>query len=308
MQTETLISARGLSRYYGQLHAVDQLDFQINRGQVVGFLGPNGAGKTTTMQMLSGVLAPSTGEIKIAGFDILEQPLKAKALIGYLPEQPPLYRELRVREQLNFCARLHKLRGAGLRKNVERAARQCGLTEVMHRLIGHLSKGYQQRVGIAQTILHDPPVVILDEPTVGLDPIQIQEIRELIRLLGKERSVILSTHILSEAQMICNHVQIIHRGRLILDDTAEGLQQRMRTTAVQAVWSRPPAAAALLEIEGVKAVECIDANCYRIQHDAALGFSPVEKLVEKSVAGNWGLHELTPEKRSLEQLFLELTR
>ncbi len=305
MSQDILIATRGLYRYYNGLCAVEDLNMEVCRGQVLGFLGPNGAGKSTTMRILAGCLAPSAGEVRVNGYDLLDHPIQARAGIGYLPEQPPIYRELRVDEYLRFCARLRGLSRADLAPTLARVTRQCGLEQVSRRLIGNLSKGYQQRVGIAQAILHNPAVVILDEPTVGLDPIQIREIRALIRDLGNNHSVILSTHILSEVQTICNHVQIIHRGQLVLNDTIEGLQQKMHSTTLIVGWRCPPSRETLLALPGLEEVEQIDALHWRIRHDAAQ--NPAEMLVEKSVSGGWGLFELTPEQRSLEQLFVELT-
>jgi ABC-2 type transport system ATP-binding protein len=210
-----LISINQLSRYYGDFCAVDQISFELNTGDILGFLGPNGAGKSTTMQMITGNLAPSEGEIMINGIDLLEHPKAAKQHLGYLPETPPLYRELTVLEYLRYCARLHAIDRAQIKHSCEHAMQRCGLEDVSRRLIANLSKGYQQRVGIAQAILHNPPVVILDEPTVGLDPIQIIEIRDLIRSLGDQHGVILCTHILPEVQAVCNRVQIINRGKLV---------------------------------------------------------------------------------------------
>jgi ABC-2 type transport system ATP-binding protein len=223
-----LVEAKQLYRYYGKQCAVNNVSFSLKKGQVLGFLGANGAGKTTTMSMLCGNLAPSSGEIIINGVDLLDFPVMAKQSIGYLPDQPPLYKELTVSEFLRYCAQLHRLPNADITAAVNLAQDRCGLNEVAQRLIGLLSKGYQQRVGIAQAILHNPPLIVLDEPTVGLDPIQIKEIRSLIKELGVDHGVILSTHILSEVQETCTDVQIIHQGQLVLSQTMTelGLQQR----------------------------------------------------------------------------------
>ena len=218
-----LVEAKQLSRYYGKHCAVQNVSFSLNKGQVLGFLGANGAGKTTTLSMLCGNLAPSSGEIMINGIDLLDNPVAAKRNIGYLPDQPPLYKELTVTEFLRYCAQLHRVPVAEMTDAVAVAQKRCGLNEVAHRLIGNLSKGYQQRVGIAQAILHNPPVIVLDEPTVGLDPIQIKEIRCLIKELGVNHGVILSTHILSEVQETCTDVQIIHQGQLVLSKSIADL-------------------------------------------------------------------------------------
>ncbi len=306
MNSDTLISVKHLWRYYDHFCAVKDISFEVKRGQILGFLGPNGAGKSTTMQILTGTLAPSLGEVAVGGYDLLDQPLAAKQALGYLPEHPPLYHDMRVDEFLKFCAKLHHLPSAEVTTAVNRVIDQCGLTGVRKRLIGNLSKGYQQRVGIAQAIVHTPSVVILDEPTIGLDPIQIREIRDLIRQLGQAHSVILSTHILSEVQALCSQVQIINHGQLVLTDTIEGLFSQIQTTHLQVGLRRPPAIEQLRQIREVEAVEVIDETHFRLRHSA--DHNPAEELVEKSVANQWGLFELVPEKRSLEQIFVELTR
>ena len=305
MENDTLIQAEHLSRRYGETLAVDDVSFEVRRGEVLGFLGPNGAGKSTTMQMLTGNLAPTTGAIRINGIDILEQPKEAKRAMGFLPEQPPLYRELTVDEFLRFCARLNRLPRDRHSPAVDYAKERCGLTEVGGRLINNLSKGYQQRVGIAQAIIHSPEVVILDEPTVGLDPIQIREIRRLIRELGGEHSVILSTHILPEVQATCDRVQIINRGRLVLNDSIEGLERRMQSSSLLLGLRHPPAAGALESIHGVQTVEMLDNERLRITHPPKQ--SPAEALAERAVAEGWGLYELTPERLSLEDVFVNIT-
>lgn len=212
----TLISAKQLIRYYGKHCAVNNVSFELEKGQIIGFLGVNGAGKTTTLQMLCGNLAPNSGEIVINGFDMQTQPKAAKRSLGYVPDTPPLYKELSVREFLRYCAQLHGVPKAAIAAAVQLAETRCGLTEVSERLIGNLSKGYQQRIGIAQAIVHNPDVIILDEPTVGLDPLQIREIRSLIRELGQNHGVIFSTHILSEVQELCTDVLMIREGSCVL--------------------------------------------------------------------------------------------
>ena len=217
------IEVANLTVSYQRKPAVHHLNICFEQGEMWAVFGPNGAGKSTTMQMLTGNLAPTAGEILISGIDLLDEPRKAKQQIGYLPEQPPVYRDLTVSEYLHFCARLRNIPAKACADAVNRASTRCGLEQVSRRLIGNLSKGYRQRVGIAQAILHNPPVVILDEPTVGLDPIQIREIRELIRELGKEHGIILSTHILPEVQAVCDRVQILNRGKTVFNDTLEGV-------------------------------------------------------------------------------------
>lgn len=309
MNTQVLVRVEHLYRYYGETCALKDVSFEVNRGEVVGFLGPNGAGKSTTMQILSGNLAPSAGRVWINGIDILKQPRQAKVALGYLPDQPPLYRELTVNEYLQYCARLHRIpRAAGEQRiAVERAKQRCGLTEVGRRLIGNLSKGYQQRVGIAQAIVHMPALVILDEPTVGLDPIQMREIRTLIRELSGEHGVILSTHILPEIQATCDRVQIINKGQLMLNDTLAGLQARMHSSSMVVGLHNIPPLAELAALPGVGSVEPLVDGRVRLHH-AISGRNPAEVLVARAVQQGWGLYELIPERVSLEQIFVDITR
>ena len=264
MDDAVLVEVHNISRYYGARLAVQNVSFTIRRGEVLGFLGPNGAGKTTTMQILSGNLAPSSGRVVIAGHDLLEDPRAAKAAIGYLPEQPPLYRELTVDEYLDYCAALNRLPKPQRRAARDNAKARCGLKDTGQRLIGNLSKGFQQRVGIAQAIIHLPPVVILDEPTIGLDPIQIREIRNLIRELGRDHGVILSTHILPEVQATCDRVQIIHKGRLVLNDSIEGLAHHLKSATLVAAFREPPDLARLRALPGVATVQAEDDRRVRI--------------------------------------------
>lgn len=224
--TYPTIETEGLTRYFGPHVVVQDVSLKLHKGDILGFLGPNGAGKSTTMRMLTGNLAPDSGSVRICGSDLLDHPLEAKRHLGYLPEIPPLYKELTVDEYLCFAARLHGLAGASLQTALDRTKHQCELADVGKRLIGVLSKGYQQRVGIAQAIIHQPPLIILDEPTAGLDPNQIQKIRALIRELGKNHAIILSSHILPEVESVCNRVQIMHQGKLVLDDSMENLKQQ----------------------------------------------------------------------------------
>jgi len=301
----TLIHVEHLSRHYGALQAVADVNFELSQGEVLGFLGPNGAGKSTTMQMISGNLAPSQGSVKICGIDLLEQPKLAKAEIGYLPEQPPLYRELTVDEYLTFAARINRIAKNKITSAVERAKQRCGLEEVAKRLINNLSKGYQQRVGIAQAIIHSPSIVVLDEPTVGLDPIQIREIRKLIRELGKEHGVILSTHILPEVQMTCDHVQIINKGQLVFADKIENLNQRMQASSLIMSVQQSPPVDMLTAIEHVTAADDLGDGRWRIHYPPEN--SPAAILATQAANNNWGLYELSPEHKSLEQIFVDIT-
>jgi ABC-2 type transport system ATP-binding protein len=303
MPKPALVHAANLYRYYSQTCAVSDVSFDLARGDVLGFLGPNGAGKSSTMQMITGNLAPSAGQINILGIDLLDQPKRAKREIGYLPEQPPVYRELTVDEYLGYCARLNRIVRNRRQSAIDTAKDRCGLDEVGRRLIGNLSKGYQQRVGIAQAIIHTPAVVILDEPTVGLDPIQIREIRTLIRELGQDHGIILSTHILPEVQATCNRVQIINHGKLVFADSMHNLEKRMDSTSLVVRFHSPPDIVELQQIPGVSQVESLEGGRLHIYFT---GSNPSGALVEKSVTAGWALEELTPQRSTLEQIFIEL--
>lgn len=301
-----LIEAEHLYRYYDRHCAVNDVSFTLAKGEILGFLGPNGAGKTTTMQMLCGNLAPSSGLIKINDYDLLDQPKLAKRNLGYLPDTPPLYKDLTVQEFLHYCAQLHGIAKSRILASLSEAKERCGLAEVSDRLIGHLSKGFQQRVGIAQAILHNPEVIILDEPTVGLDPIQIREIRALIRELGRDHGVILSTHILTEVQESCSRVQIIHQGRLILNETIAGLNRQMDSSCLEVITRLPPDRDTLLAIPGVISIEQVADNKIRIHHSAAT--DPAKQIAETIVTDGYGLEELIPVKKSMEDIFIALTQ
>src|SRR5271165_644687 len=223
-----MIQAQALTKKYAHTVAVDQISFEVAKGQIVGFLGPNGAGKTTTMRMLTCFLPPSAGTATVAGFDVLEQPLEVKKRIGYLPETPPIYPEMETAEYLKFVGRLKGLSGADLQKRVDYACERCAVVDVKTKLLGKLSKGYRQRVGLAQAIIHNPDVLILDEPTAGLDPKQINETRDLIKSLAGDHTIILSTHILPEVEQTCEQVIIINKGKLVATDSVQNLQNRAR--------------------------------------------------------------------------------
>jgi ABC-2 type transport system ATP-binding protein len=285
---------------------VRDVSLELARGEVLGLLGPNGAGKTTTMQMVTGNLAPSAGEIRICGIDLLERPTEAKARIGYLPETPPLYRDMAVDEYLELAARLHRIPRGAARQAVSRAKQRCGLAEIGGRLIGTLSKGYQQRVGIAQAIVHEPDVVVLDEPTVGLDPNQIREIRALVRDLADGHSVILSTHILPEVETVCDRVQILNQGVVVYSDSIAALRRFRGGHALTVALERPPSAGVLEAVPGVQGVEQLSDTRFRLFHDSET--NPAETLVRRSVQDDWGLTELTPVETTLEEVFVNLTQ
>ncbi len=305
MEDEILVRVEQLEKHYGDTHAVQGVSFEVKRGEVLGFLGPNGAGKTTTMRIIAGTLAPSAGQVFVNEMDILDRPKQAKRRIGYLPEQPPLYRELTVDEYLHYCGSLHGLSGRELTQGMDRARERCGLHNEGARLIGNLSKGYQQRVGVAQAILHAPAVVILDEPTVGLDPIQIREIRRLIRELGGDHGVILCTHILPEVQAVCDRVQIIHQGRLVLNERVDDLSLGLEKPALLVGLRRPPPPEQLRTISGVEAVTTMEERRLLVRYSP--GHDPTPELVARSVSEGWGLFELVPQRRSLEEVFVQLT-
>jgi ABC-2 type transport system ATP-binding protein len=304
MESEILIEARGLSRRYGPTVAVSDLSLTLRQGEILGLLGPNGAGKSTTMKMLTGNLAPTSGEALIKGISLHDAPTAAKQHLGYLPEQPPVYPELTVDEYLRYCADLHGIARKERAAAVTQAKQSCGLTDVSSRLIGNLSKGYQQRVGLAQAIIHRPPVIVLDEPTVGLDPIQIREIRALIIELGKSHSVILSSHILPEIQAVCSRVMIINRGRAVYDQPVVATRNAA-LESLTVTLKRPPPITALSSIVGIGNVEDLGGGRFRLQ--LAGGNDPREVIVDAAVQANWGLIEIAAEVKTLEEIFVELT-
>ncbi len=299
---EPLIKTEGLCRYYGDRCAVRDLDLVLYPGEVLGLLGPNGAGKSSTLRMIAGNLAPSAGAVWLKGVNLQSDPIQAKRALGYLPEDPPLYPELTVDEYLRYCARLHRVPRAAVGGAVADAKGYCGLDRVGRRLIGNLSKGYRQRVGIAQAIVHDPAVVILDEPTVGLDPVQIRGIRTLIRTLGRERGVILSTHILPEVQAVCSRVLILHQGAQAY---AADLEREPPADRFVVRLAQSPEPALLAAMPGVRAVERLAQGRYRLQLD---GRHPgASQLARQLVEADWGLEELLPEQPELEQIFVRIT-
>jgi ABC-2 type transport system ATP-binding protein len=300
------LSASGLTRKYGNNIAAKNVSIDLYKGQIVGLLGPNGAGKSTTMKMITGNLAPSEGGVQICGIDLIEKPLDAKAKIGYLPEIPPVYKELRVDEYLTLAARLHRVASKKVSEAVNKAEERVGVTHMRRRLIGSLSKGYQQRVGIAQAIIHEPEVIILDEPTVGLDPNQILEIRDLIRQLGNEHSVILSTHILQEVEAICDRVQILHHGSVVFNDAISGLRQFRAGKTIQASFRSPPDLVELQTALPDTVCSIVRNGVFRIQ--ASSSEDPTSTIVRKSVECSWNLYELSGAQASVEEVFAELTK
>ena len=306
-----MIDINHLVKNYGSKFAVDDVSFKVGEGEIVGFLGPNGAGKSTTMNILTGYLSSTSGEAKVGGIDILENPDEAKKLIGFLPEQPPLYIDMTVNEYLNF---VYEIKGCRLNreKHLEEVRKVTKIEDVKNRLIRNLSKGYRQRVGIAQALVGNPPVIIFDEPTVGLDPKQIIEIRNLIRSLGKNHTVILSTHILSEVQSVCDRIVIINEGKIIADERTENITQVVednRRYAVKVAGPQREVAAALRQIPGVLSVEItgereLDSYVYRVEAEKGVD---VRKPVFWAMAeNNWPITGLETLGMNLEEVFTKI--
>lgn len=272
---------------------------------MLGLLGHNGAGKTTTLQMLTGCLSPNSGDIEICGINLLRQSVLAKANLGYLPETPPLYRELSVNQYLSFAARLRGMPSPAITDALAETKQRCGLEAVGKKIIGTLSKGYQQRVGIAQAIIHRPTVIVLDEPTVGLDPAQIREVRTLIRELGDTHSVILSTHLLSEVESICDRVEIMQRGKLIYSDTSEHMRQHESVSGFIVVLRNPPPLDTLEGITGISHVEPLSATKFRVLHKPE--DNPKSALISLAEQQGWQLEQLTPLQATLEEVYVRIT-
>ncbi|MBV9625701.1 MAG: ATP-binding cassette domain-containing protein [Acidobacteria bacterium] len=312
-----MIIVKELTKRYARTTAVDQISFTVEKGQIVGFLGPNGAGKTTTMRMLTCFLPPSSGSATVAGFDVLEQPLEVKRRIGYLPETPPLYPEMATAEYLQFVGRLKGLSGTELQSRIDFVCERCAISDVKKKLLGRLSKGYRQRVGLAQAIIHNPDVLIFDEPTAGLDPKQINETRDLIKGLAGNHTIVLSTHILPEVEQTCEQVIIINKGKLVATDSVRNLRARARgaesivlevagrngtieTAAVQQKLER---------VSGVSRVSCKDEHDSRavFEIESQKGKLMRGDLARAVVESGWDLNELRPAAMSLEEIFLQLT-
>ena len=306
-----MIEVQNLSKRYPTRLAVDDVTFSVREGEIVGFLGPNGAGKTTTMRVLTGFLPPSSGTARVAGHDVVTQSKAARASLGYLPESAATYPEMRVREYLAFRARLEGVPGGLVRGRVQEALDRCLLAEVAGRKIENLSKGFRQRTALAGALVHQPPVLILDEPTIGLDPVQIIKIRETIRELGKNRSVLLSTHILPEVEAVCDRVLIIDRGRIVAEGTPSELRGKLAGSPVVRVAIRGAVAAreALAALPGVAAIEVEErADETRARLTCAPEGDPREDVFRLAVQKGWVLRELGREAMTLEDVFVRLTR
>lgn len=301
------ISVQNLTKIYGSQKAVDAISFEVGKGDIVGFLGPNGAGKSTTMKILTCFIPQTAGKALVNGFDTMEESEKVRAGIGYLPEMNPLYPDMYVKEYLLFAAGIHDLKNKAADEAAERAISLTGLTPERKKLIGQLSKGYRQRVGLAQAILHNPQVLILDEPTSGLDPNQLIEIRQLIKDLGKDRTVLLSTHIMSEVEAMCSRVVIINRGHIAADDRLENLTGQAKSrTLISLTLKNEAAIGDLRSIKGVKNVMQNGVKSYQLE--AASDANIQESIYQTAVQKGWVILELRQEDTSLEQIFRQLTQ
>ncbi len=307
-----MIEVQQLTKRYGPLTAVDDVSFRVERGEILGFLGPNGAGKTTTMRILTGYMPPSEGKAIVAGFDVFDQPVEAKRRTGYLPETPPLYPDMTVAEYLAFVARIKGVPPGDRRRRIGAVMERTRIADVAGRLCAKLSKGYKQRVGLAQALIHNPDVLILDEPTAGLDPKQIIETRELIKALAGDHTIVLSTHILPEVSQTCQRVVIINKGKVVAIDSPDGLTARLRgaeTMFVQVDANGADASAALADVPGVTRVveagRSETAVAYEVESDH--GHDVRRDLARAVVHQGWGLLELRPMRMSLEDIFLSLT-
>ena len=306
-----MIDVKNLTKRYGERTAVNNVSFHVSKGEVIGFLGPNGAGKSTTMRMLTGFLSPTSGSVKIGDCDMAENPLEAKRLLGYLPELPPLYHEMTVRDYLDFVGQLKDLSRSKRKERLDFVLEKCFLQDRRNQMIQQLSKGYKQRVGIAQALIHNPPVLILDEPTSGLDPAQIIQIRALIKELAVDHTIILSTHILPEVQNTCSRVLIISGGQVAAEGNPEQLEAQLQGGMRVSVTVRGPAdavAARVREIQGVGTVTSeVKDGIVQIDIAVAGGADIREQLATTIIGAGWGLVELKSVNLSLEEIFLKLT-
>jgi len=305
----SMIEVKNLTKYYGVKMALDNISFNVNRGEVLGFLGPNAAGKTTTMRILTGYLPATKGDVTIDGYNVFENPIEVKKRIGYLPENPPLYTEMTVKSYLKYVAKIKGIPNFEIKKKIKRVYDICSLGNVSHRVLGKLSKGYKQRVGLAQALIHEPEVLIMDEPTSGLDPIQINEVRELIKEIAIDNTVILSTHILPEVSKTCQRVIIIDEGKLIAVDTPQNLKKKLAGSEQIQIIVEGPSTEIIGKIKSLKGVKTVttdeEENKYIVESEP--GTDIRKELAQVIVNNNWGLLELRPVDLSLEEIFLKLT-
>jgi ABC-2 type transport system ATP-binding protein len=306
-----MIKVEQLTKKYAGVTGIDQISFEVGKGEIVGFLGPNGAGKTTTMRILASYMPASSGRATVAGFDVFSESLKARRHLGYLPESVPLYHDMRVNEYLRYRGALKALSGKRLKNRLGVIKELCGLREVGRKKIAGLSKGFRQRVGLAEAMIHEPDLLILDEPTIGLDPNQIRQVRELIKSLGERHTILLSTHILSEVEATCSRVIIINRGRIEASDTPENLVNQLRTSGLLRLevksGSEDPVPH-LEEISGVREVRAVsngEWRCFEIRIEA--NSDPREQIFQLAVGRKWVIRELSKERATLEDAFVELT-
>ena len=302
-----MIEVRGLSKSYGDRLAIDKLNFSVNKGEVVGFLGPNGAGKSTTMKIITGYMSPSDGEVKVAGFDVFSEPLEVKRRIGYLPETPPVYGDMKVKDYLKFVARIKCVEEDNVSDYVTSAIEKTNLGEVQNRLIQNLSKGFKQRVGIAQALVSDPEILILDEPTVGLDPKQVMEVRDLIRQLKGQHTIILSTHIMSEVQANCERVIIINRGKIVAEDSLKGLTKRLSGGVRIEMKVRRGHDSLAKALTGSQGVHHVQVSGQQLLIDTDGNENTLEALATQVVQQGSGLLEMRSQSASLEDIFIQLT-
>lgn len=307
---DPIIQVRGVSKIYsGEIEAVSNISFNVRKGQILGFLGPNGAGKTTTMRIITGYMPPTNGEVKVGEYDIFHNPIEARKKIGYLPEHPPLYLDMTTVEYLDFVAVIKGTPSGLINERLDYVLERCGLTDAAHRLLGHLSKGYRQRVGLAQALVHDPEILILDEPTIGLDPRQIREIRELILSLKGNHTIIISTHILPEVSMLCDRAVVIHRGKIVADDTIDNLGKHGSTEQKLLIRLTDPSEDVVQRLSGIDGVMNVEEDdqpgTYVLTVDPETETGPNISL--EILSQGWGLAELSHPGESLEEVFVRLT-
>ena len=303
-----MIEVSRLTKMYGPRTAIQDLNFKVNAGEIVGFLGPNGAGKSTTMKILTGYMPATEGDVKVAGFDVFDEPEEVKKNIGYLPEHPPLYLEMTVEDFLLFAGRLKQIEKSKLKTQIDWALEKTNLGRVRNRIIGNLSKGFRQRVGLAQALVHNPPVLILDEPTVGLDPVQIIEIRELIKSLGREHTVVLSSHILPEVTATCSRIIVINRGKIVAEDSMESLALRLKKGLLVSATVRTPSDAGIQALRSLPFVENVSVTGPKIVVQLKTDQNEMRDQIANIVVQNgMGLLEFGAERVSLEEIFLQLT-
>lgn len=308
----TMVEAKNLTKYYGDFLAIEEVNFQVQKGEIVGFLGPNGAGKTTTMRIITGFIPPSSGSALVAGYDMVDKSLEARARIGYLPETVPLYVDMTVRDYLAFMGTIRRMTPKEIKSRSSYVIDVCRLGDYRNSQIRKLSKGFRQRVGIAQAVMHDPDVLVMDEPTIGIDPIQVVETRQLIKDLAGSHTVILSTHILPEVSMLCDRVLIIHEGQIVAEDTPKELGQRLQGVDRLEVEIQGPEAAVVETLEKIRGIIEVspirqdgDVTVYQIQARQGLDLRPT---VSRSIISNgWSLLNLQLVNMSLEEIFLKLT-